>query len=419
LDPTTGGTTEPRRRFETEHVIATQWVTGAAGSDFDAIIERARVGELMATDGVLSLAIDQNARLSTNFSPIYHPLISEGPRLPSLLIRGAQRHGLFMEVGNPVELDWELKAADLPFDTLDELLLQYNLPLLGQMGDSTTLEVVARTPAVIGANSAIHSGKAMIKCPIARGLVPEKLRIGYRIFRNEQQIDRGSVDGTAFEWRDENEFRIGSCLVEIGDALFVQAFLSYDGVALHQLLLSDPEKHLNPRHAIHQVFDQDVELLRKMLLKPDPDTPYAFENAVSMLLNIVGFSVTNYGRIPKVQRGPDIVAISGSGQLAVIECTVGLLDEKDKLAKLVQRTKLIREKLTTSGYGHLHVQSAIVTPLSRDEVAANLETAGTHGIAVVCKEDLEALLNQVGFPPNADRILENAKTLIPPSRQVL
>jgi hypothetical protein len=101
----------------------------------------------------------------------------------------------------------------------------------------------------------------------------------------------------------------------------------------------------------------------------------------------------------------------------VIECTVGLLDENDKLAKLVQRAKLIRDKLNGTGYGFLQLQAVIVTPLSRDEITANLETAGKHDIAVICGEDLEAILNQVNLPPNADRLFEDVKRLVPNAGQ--
>ena len=154
-----------------------------------------------------------------------------------------------------------------------------------------------------------------------------------------------------------------------------------------------------------------------MLLKPETDKPYIFEGAASTLCNLLGFSVMNYGRIPKLQKGPDIIAVTPAGNIVVIECTVGLLNENDKLAKVVQRTKLIKEKLTAAGYGHLQIQPAIVTPLSRDEVAANLEAAGKHSIAVICKEDIEEMLTQISLPPNPERLFQDAKGLIPRANQ--
>ena len=180
---------------------------------------------------------------------------------------------------------------------------------------------------------------------------------------------------------------------------------------------TDPQKHLNPRHAVHQVFDEDMELLKMMLLKPESDKSDAFEGAVSTLCNLLGFSVVNYGRIPKLQKGPDIIAVTPAGKIGVIECTVGLPNEKDKLAKLVQRATLIKEKLTATGYGHVQIQAAIVTPLSRNEVVANLEDASKHNIAVICKEDIEKLLSRVGLPPNPENLFQELRRLVQGTNQ--
>jgi len=232
-------------------------------------------------------------------------------------------------------------------------------------------------------------------------------------------VVRGSITGDKLQWEDEGDVRVARHRIPVGEALLVQAFLSYDRVSLHQWWITDPTKHLNSRHAIHEVFDQDQELLRRMLFAPETDKPYAFEGAVSVLLNLLGFSVSNYGRIPKLQKGPDIVAVTPLGHVAVVECTVGLLNENDKLAKLVQRTKLVKAKLAQAGYGRLEVQPIVVTPLSRDEVVADVETAGEHGIAVVCKGDLEQMVRQVALPPNADRLFADSRRLVPRSNPSL
>lgn len=417
FEPSRVGIVEAPFNFETEHVIAGRAITGATANDIATAIQGAEAGKMRVAGGDVSLATDSGGSFSIYFAPIYHPFLSEGPRLPSLLVRGISKHNLLSMAVDARQLDWQLRAADVPFDTLDELSSYCGLPTLGQMGDSTTLEIVARSPAWISNSSTIIGGEAVVECYAAKALSVGKLRLGYKIFRKDQQVDRASVSGDGFEWRDENDVRMGSCRIAVGEAALLQTFLSYNGNSLHQWWVTDPQKHLNPRHAIHQIFDPDLEILRKLLQKVEMDKVYNFENAVSTLLSVLGFSVINYGRIPKLQKGPDIIAISPLGHIGVVECTVGLLDENDKLAKLVQRTKLVREKLAEAGYGYLQLQPVIVTPLSKNEVAANLEAAAKHGIAVVCKEDIEELLNQVGLPPNADRLFQNAKRLVPSSGQ--
>ena len=417
LEPTREGINETPFQFESEHIIAGRFVKMTTPEATSELIEKAMVGQMDIGEGITSLATDTSNPIRPYFAPIYHPLISEGPRLPSLIVHGIAKHNLLVTAGDSRQFDWEVKAADAPFDSLDELLGHCGLPTLMQLGDSTTLEIVTRTPAVVGANSSINGSEAVIECRIAKALDPGKLRLGYRILQKDQQIVRGSVTGDSFEWREEKDLKIAFHRISVAEASVLQAFLSYDRISLHQWWVTDPKKHLNPWQAIHQIFDQDLELLRKMLLKPETDKPFAFESAVSTLLTLLGFSVANYGRIPKLQKGPDIIAVTPSGHVGIIECTIGLINENDKLAKLVQRTTLIKEKLADGRYGHLQLQSAIVTPLSREEVAADLAAAGAHGIAVVCKQEIENALNRVGFPPNADRMFEDAKNLVPASDQ--
>lgn len=416
LEPTRSGVNDTAFVFETEHLVAARFVSGTTPTGIKLFLTKARNGEILAIDGKTNICIQHDGNLSTYFSPIHHPFVADGPRLPSLRASGTSKHNLTASVVDPRALDWELKAAEIPFDNLDELLNQCSLPTQTQMGDSTTLEVVAKSPVMISDASAITGGDALIECRLATALDIEKLRLGYKVLHKES-IERRSVRGSELDWRQDGDVKIGTYRTPAGNASLVQAFVTYAGVSHHQWWVTDPQKRLNPRQAIHQIFDEDLELLRRMLLKPETDKPYGFENSVSTLLNLLGFAVSNYGRIPKLQKGPDIIAISPTGHVGVIECTVGLLDENDKLAKLVQRAKLIRDKLNGTGYGFLQQQAVIVTPLSRDEVIANLETAGKHDIAVICGEDLEEILNQVNLPPNADRLFEYVKRLVPNAGQ--
>ncbi len=418
LEPSRMGITDTKFKFETEHVIAARSVANATWSDVASFLARAKTGRIPSIDSTAILECDRGRNLSVYFAPIHHPLITEGPRLPCLLIRGISKHDLLIQATDSRQLDWELKASDIPFDNLDELLIQCGLPTLTQMGDSTVLEVVARSPAWISDKSTIMGGEVRIECHVANALDIGKIRVGYKVFQKDSVVvDRASVSGSTLEWQQENDFKIGICRVSVGDAPLLQAFLSYAGVSLHQWWVRDPQKDLNPRYAVHQVFDEDMKLLKMMLLKPESDKSDAFEGAVSTLCNLLGFSVVSYGRMPKLQEGPDIIAVTPAGKIVVIECTLGLPNKKDKLAKLVQRTTLVKEKLTAAGYGDLQIQAAIVTPLSRNEVVADLEDASKHNIAVICKEDIERLLSRVDLPPNPENLFQELRRMVQRTNQ--
>lgn len=412
LEPTREGVNDTVFKFGTDHVVAARFIAHAAPSDVDAYLADAKNGEIRNIDNLANIPLQCEGGPSTYFSPIHHPAVSDGPRIPSLLIHGVSRHNLLAEIADSRQLDWELKAAESPFDTLDELLNHCGLPTLMQMGDSTTLEIIVKSPAMVSSESTIKEKKAVIECHLAAALDTEKLRLGYKVFQKDS-IDRGSINGSKFKWQKKKGINIGTWRKSVGDAHLIQTFLSYAGVSLHQWWVADPLKRLNPRQAIHQTFDTDMSSLRQMLFEPKNDQDYVFESAVTTLLGLLGFSVTNYGRAPKLQDGPDIIALAPSGNVAVVECTIGLLDNKDKLAKLVQRSTGIREKLNQAGHSFLQVQPVIVSSLSREGVAKDMETAGKYDIAVVCREDIEHFLTQVSLPPNADRLFDDAKGLIP------
>lgn len=195
--------------------------------------------------------------------------------------------------------------------------------------------------------------------------------------------------------------------------------MSYNGKALHQWWVSDPKRHFNPRHAIHQIFDkEELEILNKLLFGPRKNDQDDFEEGVALLLSVLGFSIVHYGAIKNLREGPDIVAITPLGHIGVVECTIGLLDNKDKLAKLVQRTILIKEGMAKSGYGFLKVQPVIVSALPQKENKGDLDEAGKHSIAVVCRENLETMVNRIKLPLNPEGLFDEAAQLVPRNDQL-
>lgn len=400
-------------RMETDHLIAGRILIDISSIGIKPFLDKARSGEmLLALDGT-SIPVKPDSSLSVSFSPIRHPFASEGVRLPNIRISGIDKHRLMTEIDGYLDIDWELKSAKQPFNDLDELLNQCGLPIQRDMGTQTWFEIVATSPAIISDSSIVKDGEVRIECHVAASLETKKFRLGYKVFNAGAVVRRESMEGDAIQWKQENNINVGTYRLNVGDASLIQGYASYANVGQHQWWITDPNKRLNPRHAIHQIFDDDLELLRKLLFKVETDKSHIFEHAVSMLFNLLGFSVSNYGRIPKLQKGPDIIIASPIGHIGVVECTIGLLDENDKIAKLVQRTTLIRDKLNRAGYGHLQIQPVVVTPLSRNEIEANLDVASKHGIAVICKEDIEGMITQISLPLNPDKLFEDAKRLVP------
>lgn len=412
LAPSREGFNNTEFRFETEHVIAARFIIKLTGSDVLSFLENAKLSEVRDTNNGRIIRLISDERLFTDFEPIHHPFFPEGPgRMPCLLIRGTSLHHLLVRKTGRRQVDWELKAADLPFYNLDELLIHCGLPPQAQIGDLTTLEIIANSPGFISDKSIITGGEATIECHIVDTIDIEKIKIGYNIFQKES-IERANIAGKDLVWHQEGDFRICSCRVPVKDAPLLHAFLSYSGVAFYHWSIMDPQKRLNFRHAIHEVLDEKLDVLKKMLFRSKPDKSDEFEFAVSTLASLLGFSTLNYGTRRKLMQGPDIIAVTPIWNIAVIECTLGLPDNRSKLTKVAEKTVSIKNKLKIAGFGNLQVQPTVVTPLSREEVEPNFQEAARLGIALVCKEDIEELLRRVILPQDPERLFQELKGMV-------
>jgi hypothetical protein len=406
-------------QFESENISAGREWFATDSYGIIAWCEEAKRGEVTFKDKVLKLVKSENATFSYWFSPFYHPALQYGVRLPTASVRGIQTSQLFSSFEGSASLDWEVRSADTPYNDVNELLFNLGLPSLFQAGDSTIIELIGRSPAMISDASRIENGTAFVELRTAPNIAIEKVKLGYSILHKDKTV-RSFLMGKTIAWSSSGEVQLGKAEIKVEEAPILQAFVSYDGAALHQWWISDPTKHLNPRFAIHETVDKKLELITDFLLNPKKDSNGSrnFESAISVLLSLLGFAVTHYGEIKTLQDGPDIIAITPRGNVGIVECTIGLLDEKDKLAKLVRRTKLIKESLAAAGHGYIVIQPVIVSALPREQVTANLEEAHKHRITVVCREDIERLLNQVNLPASPDRFFDEAVQSVSGAEQI-
>ena len=399
-----------RIKFENQHIIAGRGIIRLSANKISKLVEDAIQGRMRVSGRTLALP---GTTFSVVAHPIFHPSINLGPRLPCLMIWGANKHDI-LSVPNykPYEFfDWSVRSGDQPFDTLAELLTHLDLPGVMQLGEGTLLEVVARSPAIISDTSQITGGKAVITCHVAAGIAKRNIKLGYRILR-QTPIHRSYIKSNKFKWHTEDDLQIGIVKIPVGDALLLQAYLSYENVPLQAWRVEDPKKRLNPRYAIYEVVDPSLGVLERLLFSEKDSR--GFEHGVALLLHALGFAVSHQGFIPKLEDGPDLLVMTPQNKVGVVECTIGLLDKDDKLARLVQRTRAIRTKLDEAGYSSLTIQPVIVTKLPRKEVEAHLETASKNSIAVVCREDLDGLFRtNLRLPPDPEGLFERAVGSIP------
>lgn len=398
-----GGDDAIKPHFRAGAVEAGQWDIPQGVQSVEDVTQ-ALIGETgLDIEGVgrIRLLSDEQHEIFIAPPILLHPEgLNDGNRLAVLSVSGLN---LIEWVPQP-ESDWLLKAADTPYDSVQELCFEYGL---GTLRDNKALiEVVARTAVQVLAKSQVKGTQAELGIWMGRGLDRMKARLGYRILDNGRVLRRGAVSGADLAWQEENFSAIGSMQMEVPAGAVVQCIASYAGHAQNVQWRADPSIHQNPRAAVLALVDPRREILRSFLqpdLPPRGKAADDFESAVAWLLWALGFSTAAFGTNSKTTEAFDTIAVSPNGDFVVVECTLTLLRADSKLSKLAARATSLRETLDASNMKHLRVLPVVVSAMAVEQVKVDIPSAEENGILVLTRENLtNALETELIRYPNAD-----------------
>jgi hypothetical protein len=398
-------TTIPHKQFKTNDILAGYFPISELKVGYrDLITQLATHGRIKTPIGELVFPTEDNGRVATEFNPFHREGIRNGNRLTVLTLSGA-RGPLFVK---QPDLDWELKAGPEPFDSLNELLLEYSLGTYRQ--DFTNIEVVAFQVGAVDLNSRVEGEDAEPSVFLAKSLDTNKCQIGFRIIAPGQKFIRGSISGRDLTWLEQPQFLVGKGKVKIPRGAVLQCIVSYAGFAQHQGWIADPKNFQNPRRTALEEFDLNLEVLRDYLFEEQNRRKESrhFEFGVAWLMWLLGFSVAQAGGTPRTSDSADIIATTPKGNMLIVECTTGLLKTENKLSKLIERTEAVRKRLESSGHSYLRLLPVIVTALSREEVRADLDQAKNLGVVVVTKETLTEAVTRTIIASDPEKFFEEA-----------
>lgn len=303
--------------------------------------------------------------------------------------------------GSQAELAWALRAAVEPYESVAEVLRDFGLP---SVADRCSLQVMALPPIQVWKGSNAHEANAELGLWLPSPLAKEQAALTYRVIEHGRVVDRATLHSYEMDWDSSTEVPVGKKTIDVPIGAAVQCFATYAGEAYHAYWVADPKHFPNPRLAAFEVIDPGLQVLRSCLFPIQTKNQAApnFEAAAAWLVWAYGFAPISLGRVAPIKDGPDILAVSPQGHFVVVECTLGLLKADNKLARLVQRTVAVREKLQSMGIQNPLVIPLIVTALPREHVAGELAAAAENGVLVATKENLEAALNEVVAFPDGD-----------------
>jgi hypothetical protein len=376
------------------------------------LVSRLIAGDV-AIDGVsIRLRPTSTGRFETVLFESHPDFDRQQKRVPVLQVIGSETQ---MPV-NRRDLDWELRSAVRPFDHVIELANDYSVTSTGDA--RSALEVVAFGSVEVDMSSGVVGNQATLGVISAIGFPREKISLGYRVMLQSQDrthvVARSTIPPSAFSWTDQDGLQKGKAVIEVPNGAVVHCIAIFDGYAQHHYYIGDPENHPNQKRSVFELFDKDFKSLREVLVTPagrGKGDAKAFEIAVSSVLWMLGFGVSNIGYSKKTSDAPDIIATTPFGNFFIVECTTGLLRAESKLQNLIARTVSIRLALEKSGTGR-RALPIIITQRSRAEVMGDVGDAERNGVLVLSKDDFDRLLDRTLFVQNVEEAFVDAEAKV-------
>ncbi|MGV1793870.1 hypothetical protein [Rhizobium sp. A37_96] len=394
----------PKASFQSPNVRAGQYRLSDLGKSVAQLLWEVDTGSLKLPEGEILLQSYEGGGYHWSFDPSH--ALGGQTRLEILTVLGREREALVDER----LVDWELRAAVPPFDTLVELTNHYGL--IYTRG-SVRFEAAAPAIVAVDITQRVDGESATLGLVLFRGFATDRAFLGYKILVNNNCVERGQSPGSAFKWNDDGKIQRGIATLQVPRSAIVHCFAGYDGRAQSFGWIVDPNNHQNARRVAYEGFDKDLAKLRDGLLKaPGPahkNQQGIFEAAVSSLMWIRGYGVS---LLSTIKEGPDILATTPSGHFLVIECTMGILKEDSKLTRLAIRAKHVRDHLKESGSPNLSVLPVMITALTRSEVETEIAGALQQGTFVITREAIEESLETSFLVPDPEREFNDALKLL-------
>ena len=402
----------PPSSVETPNIAAGAFPLEALGLDPREFAARVLSGQIATPIGPLLFPHSGAGHHTAHYTPFHQDGLGLQSRLDVLRLTGTELYPLLRQP----HFDWELRAAPNPYESLQELLADYRLG--SQIPEHVSIEIVAPQIVEVDFTSEVRGTDAVLKLLVAEHVAREDAAIGYRVLSGGAIQMRGVIPGRDMEWQTHDGRQHGRATIQVPNGAVLQCFATFKGSAQHAYWIADPTTVQNPRRAIHEAFDPQIETLKAFLrLQGKGKDARDLEVGVAWLLWMLGFSVSHLGGTSRTQDAADLIAISTRGDVVVVECTTGLLKADQKLPLLVDRAQAVRRRLNDSGNRHVRLLPAIVTSKTRDEIRADLEQAERLGVLVVASEDIEDALRRTIVVPNSDALFAQAEQAVQTARE--
>lgn len=386
-------------KFEHGRVKANRFLLKEIGLNPRKLLQQLISGRVQTPDGALTFP-PENAQHFANYDPLHQVGLNGQFRLGVLHIGGKQIGHMNLQS----ELDWDLRASRVPYESFQELLGTY---FVGTVGTGIGVEFVLMPVAEVVYASPVLETKATPTVHLVKGVSKSKFHLGYRVIVDNITVKRGVLPHDAFKWRLEGTKFIGIAELQIPRAATIQCFATYDGVAQHFGWLRDESHVSNIYRLAYESYDPDLKKMNHLIVHQmeKGDNARELEAAFSWLAWMLGFGVIKAGT--QKENSADLLLSTPAGHIAVVEVTSGHL-KADKVSKLHERTSVLRRKIQQQNSKNIRIIPVMVTSMSREDIIGDLPNAERLEILILTKDELDQYIKETRTPANADALFQLA-----------
>lgn len=291
----------------------------------------------------------------------------------------------------------EKEALNAGFESMDDLLQTYEFAPMGTT-DSLDVELVAEPIVEIDTASTVRERSVDLVVNLPGELSAQNLLITVLGDDAGPQL-RHRISGTQLAWTKSDERKQGRFALELDRPAIIKCRAIYGG-ALHDIRqLLDGRAPPNLRRRVLEITDPGLANLTQLLLSPRRDQARDFEAAVSALLYLLGFDSAPLAGITKDSNAADVVALVGEDVL-IVECSVLVLDPKDKLSKLIHRLEHAKSELRDR-QATMRIRGVLATPLPDDKVENMRRMAAENDLILLTRTELAERLEYSRCVPQA------------------
>lgn len=302
-----------------------------------------------------------------------------------------------------------LRVTSPPFDGITDLVGWLSLadPRYSNRAPYIDLRVGAPVDLLFD-DSSLRQDKLVLNFKAMQGFDISKVDVAIRTVPGEG-IGRRLIS-EQMRWQEARDgYKYGFLEITQKNAVQILVMLSLNKNTVRRHWFVDPAKSRNVKLASFQAYDTGLPKLRDALLKTPEKDSRGFEKAINSLLYLLGFSSAQ----SIDAEAPDIVAVSPSGRVLIVECTVKTSDTATKIGKLVDRRGVLEKRLKEAELS-VSVVALLVCATPRDQISYDQTQLKKQKVVVFAKENIEEALTRLNRDLDPDALLEEFDRAVEP-----